>query len=289
METLTTEPAERAATDLIAQYEAYLKFKRKAATTIEIYIPVLRAMDRDLPAGLACATTDEIHAWIYNPERERGDSTYAFYSTIARGFGKWASNPLEPRVDFNASALLPQIRGDAEQEAEPVTEQELADILARAREPYLDLYFLAAFAGMRCIEISHTQRQHMTKEKVRIYGKGGKWRSVPTHPAIWERFCDRPAGPLALDVAGVPMDRKKVIAAGNRHLQQSLGYKERSMHSFRKRFATQVYEDSGHDIMLVKDLLGHAFVSTTQRYVGINKARQAAVVAGLAVPTRINP
>ena len=42
-------------------------------------------------------------------------------------------------------------------------------------------------------------------------------------------------------------------------------------HSLRKSFAQRVYEQSG-DIYLVKELLGHRNVATTQSYLGVNYA-----------------
>ena len=42
-------------------------------------------------------------------------------------------------------------------------------------------------------------------------------------------------------------------------------------HSLRKSFAQRVYEQSG-DIYLVKELLGHRNVATTQQYLGVNYA-----------------
>ena len=58
------------------------------------------------------------------------------------------------------------------------------------------------------------------------------------------------------------------IAAGlNGHL---------ATHSLRKSFAQRLYEQSG-DIFMVQELLGHANVATTQKYLGVNyaSARQA--------------
>ena len=47
-------------------------------------------------------------------------------------------------------------------------------------------------------------------------------------------------------------------------------------HSLRKSFAQRLYERSG-DIFMVQELLGHANVATTQKYLGVNyaSARQA--------------
>jgi len=43
-------------------------------------------------------------------------------------------------------------------------------------------------------------------------------------------------------------------------------------HSFRKMFATTVYEDNGRDIGLLKEVLNHASIATTQRYIRISQA-----------------
>ena len=40
-------------------------------------------------------------------------------------------------------------------------------------------------------------------------------------------------------------------------------------HSFRKFYATRIYNDSGHDIALVQQLLQHSSPVTTQAYIGI--------------------
>ena len=42
-----------------------------------------------------------------------------------------------------------------------------------------------------------------------------------------------------------------------------------STHSFRKWYATEIYNQNGFDIALVQRLLQHSSASTTQRYIGI--------------------
>lgn len=51
-----------------------------------------------------------------------------------------------------------------------------------------------------------------------------------------------------------------------------LGYENVSTHSFRKFYATQIYINNGYDIMLVKELLQHASIETSQEYIGIGTA-----------------
>lgn len=59
----------------------------------------------------------------------------------------------------------------------------------------------------------------------------------------------------------------------SRHLQLVclyLGYRGIGTHSFRKAFATQAYVNSNYNIEIVRLLLQHNNLSTTQRYVGVN-------------------
>ena len=53
-------------------------------------------------------------------------------------------------------------------------------------------------------------------------------------------------------------------------------------HSLRKSFAQRVYEQSG-DIYLVKELLGHRNVATTQDYLGVNYADARDAVEGISL------
>lgn len=48
-----------------------------------------------------------------------------------------------------------------------------------------------------------------------------------------------------------------------------LGYENISTHSFRKYFATSIYVNNSYNIELVRVLLQHSSVATTQRYIGI--------------------
>lgn len=70
----------------------------------------------------------------------------------------------------------------------------------------------------------------------------------------------------------------QIFPIGERAVQKQLkivadylGLANVSTHSFRKYFATQVYINNNYDIMLVKELLQHSSVRTTQRYITMNR------------------
>lgn len=58
-----------------------------------------------------------------------------------------------------------------------------------------------------------------------------------------------------------------------------LGYHNIGTHSFRKWYATSIYENNGHDVLLVQRLLQHSSPSVTQRYIGISDDRMEAAIA----------
>lgn len=74
-------------------------------------------------------------------------------------------------------------------------------------------------------------------------------------------------------------DGQRIFTMGERNVQKYLqkvvdylGYEECiGTHSFRKFFATEIYNENGCDIVLVQKLLQHSSVATTQRYIGIEK------------------
>ena len=61
-----------------------------------------------------------------------------------------------------------------------------------------------------------------------------------------------------------------------------LGYEGISTHSFRKFFASSIYQKNGCDIVLVQRLLQHSSASVTQRYIGIEPQRIEKAIEGHA-------
>ncbi|MEE0862897.1 MAG: tyrosine-type recombinase/integrase [Lachnospiraceae bacterium] len=62
--------------------------------------------------------------------------------------------------------------------------------------------------------------------------------------------------------------------AVQKHLKATcdyLNYDGISTHSFRKFFATNVYNDNNYNIVLVQELLQHSSSETTQRYIGMSR------------------
>lgn len=274
-------------TDYIAEYERHLRRLDRSPDTIDTYIRVLHQADRELPEGLPSANTEELEDWLFTASANRrgstgrGRNTRADYVRILKGFGKWATNPKRRRLDFDATAELPEIKR-SQTKPKPIREDILKDVLAHARGQIRVWMLLAAYAGLRCIEISRLDREHVTEERIWLQGKGDKERFVPTHPLIWEAVKDLPPGPIAVDSDGVTRLTNRQVGHRGGYQIRKAGYPRTGMHSLRHRFGTQTY-DGSRDLVAVQELMGHSDPGTTRRYVDVNRDRMAAAVAGLPV------
>ena len=120
---------------------------------------------------------------------------------------------------------------------------------------------------------------------LRIVGKGGKARLVPVLPAVAEAVRDYLAtcpvdlkadGPLFVGVRGRGLNPRQIQATMAK-LRRALGLPEHTTpHALRHSFATHLLAGGG-DLRAIQELLGHASLSTTQRYTAMDPARLLAV------------
>ena len=116
---------------------------------------------------------------------------------------------------------------------------------------------------------------------LRIAGKGGKTRIVPLIPVVGEavatyrKLCPyRPAAdePLFRGARGGPL-QPAIIQRAMQALRGALGLPETATpHALRHSFATHLLAGGG-DLRTIQELLGHASLSTTQVYTGVDSAR----------------
>jgi integrase/recombinase XerC len=135
--------------------------------------------------------------------------------------------------------------------------------------------------GLRISEgLSLLRRDAPLPESLRITGKGGKTRIVPVLDIVRERadaylaalpFVLGPDEPLFRAKRGGPLSPRHVQAT-MQNLRSRLGLSDRATpHALRHSFATHLL-GAGADLRSIQDLLGHASLSTTQRYTQVDAA-----------------
>lgn len=117
-------------------------------------------------------------------------------------------------------------------------------------------------------------------ETLRVLGKGGKERIVPVLPAVraaidaYIAACPYPGGrkdPLFLGARGGRLN-PGVVQKRVRTLRARLGLPDTATpHKLRHSFATHLLAGGG-DLRAIQELLGHASLSTTQRYAEVDEA-----------------
>jgi len=112
---------------------------------------------------------------------------------------------------------------------------------------------------------------------VRVLGKGGKERIVPVGSRALEairKYLEgrgdlAGAGALFLNTRGQRINRRSVARIVDEHVLRIAAFKRISPHILRHTFATHMLE-GGADLRAIQELLGHASLSTTQKYTHVS-------------------
>jgi integrase/recombinase XerC len=163
-----------------------------------------------------------------------------------------------------------------------------ADLVASAWQATRDIAVLTLLwgCGLRISEaLGLKRRDAPLGEQITIAGKGGKQRLVPVLPAVREAVAEYLAGcpyPLAADgplfvaARGGPLS-PRLVQRRMAELRGALGLPDSATpHALRHSFATHLLAGGG-DLRAIQELLGHASLSTTQRYTAVETEHLFAV------------
>jgi integrase/recombinase XerC len=156
---------------------------------------------------------------------------------------------------------------------------------ARRDRAILELLYSS---GLRVSELTALDWRDLDRraEVVRVLGKGRKERIVPVGATAlaalddyrqrWPASARRDAAAVFLNARGTRLSARSVARIVTRHTTAAGTRMRASPHAFRHSFATHLL-NGGADLRAIQELLGHARLSTTQRYTHVNFDHLAAV------------
>jgi len=243
-------------------------------------------------SGLGAVTAAEVRAHM--AERRSGDHPLGARSlsqslSAIRGFHAFLDRRLDTPAPQLALVRGPRLKPSlprpvTEDQARGLLQEPGADPDAEPWEAARDRAVLTLLygCGLRISEaLSLTRADAPLPETLRIVGKGSKTRIVPVLPAVREAteaylatqpFALAPDDALFRARRGGPLSPRHVQATVQR-LRGRLGLPERTTpHALRHSFATHLL-GAGADLRSIQELLGHASLSTTQKYTGVDAER----------------
>ncbi|WP_454718103.1 tyrosine recombinase XerC [Caulobacter segnis] len=279
----------------------YLTLERRASPrTVRAYgdnvLAYLNFLERHRGETVSLTAMGEVSAADlrgYLAFRRQGEDALAPRSisqalSSIRAFHKY----LDQRHDV-ANAAVELVRGPRRKIGlpRPVSEDQARDLITEAsgdteRDPWETARDEAVLTllwgcGLRISEaLSLTWSDAPLGVSMRITGKGGKTRIVPVLDAVHDAvatyvdelpFVLGPDEPLFRAKRGGPLSPRHVQGLVQL-LRGRLGLSDRvTPHAFRHAFATHLL-GAGADLRAIQDLLGHASLSTTQRYTQVDAA-----------------
>lgn len=260
-----------------------------------------RARSEDAAAALDAAKLDvpELRGWLGEQARGRASTTIARRISAVKGFFRFLRRRGEIERDPAAQLASPKLRRglplvlgvDAASElveapkATPrATERGKAESEAMALRDRAMLEMLYG-SGVRVSELASLDLAHVDLDAAtaRVLGKGSKERIVPLGPpcaaALRAWLEARPrlrsskraahAEALFLGRAGTRLTTRRIEALVRSHGALATGRDDVHPHALRHSCATHMLE-GGADLRAIQELLGHASLSTTQKYTHVS-------------------
>jgi integrase/recombinase XerC len=210
-----------------------------------------------------------------------------------RSFARFLEREGKGRVGALSAIRAPKIGKSLPKPIQIAGARRLADADERAgenREPWIWARDAAVMgllygSGLRISEALGLKRRDVPKpdagDTLIVNGKGNKTRMVPVLSSVlalidaYAAQCPHPLppdGPMFVGARGGPLS-PRIIQLTMERLRGALGLPDSATpHALRHSFATHLLTRGG-DLRAIQELLGHASLSTTQIYTGIDTER----------------
>jgi len=246
-------------------------------------------------AALARITTADMRAWMaFTRGQDVGPRSLARKLSAVKSFYRWLSE----REGFEPTAVLsiraPKFQRKLPRPLSPEAASEVIETLEmQSLSPWIAardqaVVTLLYGCGLRISEaLGLTGAVLPMSDTLRIIGKGGKERLVPVIAparaavARYAQLCPYDmtrTGPLFFGARGGALGPRAVQKVVERTRAQLGLPATATPHAMRHSFATHLL-NAGGDLRAIQELLGHASLSTTQAYTGVDTARLMEVYA----------
>lgn len=187
----------------------------------------------------------------------------------------------------NPAARLPKIEAP-KGEPRPFSREQIdAMLTSGAYRRTRAMILLGYYQGFRVSSIArvHADDIDLDGMTIRTVGKGGKVRTLPLHPMIAELARTMPRESWWFPARNGAAGHIKPAAVTNliTRAKKRAGITDPTLtpHSLRHAFGTDLV-DEGVDIRIVKELMMHESLSTTQIYTGVSARRKREGIRALA-------
>lgn len=206
---------------------------------------------------------DDLLTWTGGQDWER--ETRRSVRSSLRGFWRWGV--LTGRTDVDVALGLPVI-APAQPKPRPAPPAAVETALSEADERTWLMLRLANELGMRRGEVAQVHSDDVTRDllgwSLHVHGKGSRDRVVALPDSLARAIAEQPAGFLFPGADHGHLSARWVGTLVSRMLPEGV-----SMHALRHLCATELH-DATHDLRAIQQLLGHASVATTERYVAVH-------------------
>jgi len=294
----------------VVRWLSHLRSERRLSPkTLEAYARDVRQFIRFLaehwnaqvsPQAFAALEASDVRAFMAE-RRNKNIGGRSLMRQLAglRSFGRFLEREGKGKVGALSAIRAPKIRKSLPKPVPVAAAKRLADSLERAgeaSEPWIwerDAAVMALLygSGLRISEALGLKRRDVPMpgkgDVLVVTGKGNKTRMVPVLQNVLALIQDYavscphplpPEGPMFVGARGGPLS-PRIIQLTMARLRGALGLPDSATpHALRHSFATHLLGRGG-DLRAIQELLGHASLSTTQIYTGIDSERLLEVYA----------
>jgi site-specific recombinase XerD len=241
-------------------YLTWLKDKNLAPTIIRCYLDTLQRFNQEF-------TTSGVKEYFQKNQKTYQPTTLKLHQYALNSYLKFK----HLKVEWERIArLIPKVQ---KKFFATINELELQRLKKAKVEKNLQVYqrnnllldFLF-YSGVRINELVHIKHQDWNHHQLKVHGKGNKVRFIFLPQFLIKHLNPAKSEYLFLNQRGNPIQPEYIRWLLKKRTQQAQIPKNITPHTFRRSFATLLYQ-KGAQLITIQKLLGHSSVQTTEGYI----------------------